>query len=106
MRDHGREAQRLAGHLTLEDFSRNRVLSLAITRLLEIIGESATRVSLPTRERFPEIPWRSVTGMRNRLIHGYDSVDLAIVWQVVTGDIPDLLIVLDAAVAKMEHDNS
>jgi uncharacterized protein with HEPN domain len=74
------------------------VIQLAVVRLLEIIGEAATRTTEAIREEHPAIPWRQISGMRNRLIHGYDSVDLDIVWSVLTGDLPDLVAQLDAIV--------
>jgi len=66
-------------------------LQLAITRLVEIVGEAATRVSLEGRAKYPVLPWTEMIGMRNRLIHGYDSVDLGIVWKTVRSDFPALL---------------
>jgi uncharacterized protein with HEPN domain len=66
-------------------------LQLALVRLIEIIGEAATRVSKETRAACPIIPWDDVIGMRNKLIHGYDSVDLDILWDTVTDDLPPLI---------------
>jgi len=53
-------------------------LQLGLVRLVEIIGEAATRVSKEGRAKCPAIPWEDVVGMRNKLIHGYDRVDLDI----------------------------
>lgn len=78
-----------------EDLDRDRKLNLSLTRLLEIVGEAANRLSVETRARFPEVPWPEIVSMRNRLIHGYDSVDLDLVWQVVQGDLPDLIAALE-----------
>jgi uncharacterized protein with HEPN domain len=66
-------------------------LNLALTRLLEIVGEAAARTSQEERSRYPAIPWMQVVGLRNRLIHGYDSVDFDILWQIVTRDLPPLI---------------
>jgi uncharacterized protein with HEPN domain len=52
------------------------------TRPLEVLGEAAGRVSATTRDAHPEIPWREITGMRRRLIHGYADVRLDLVWMV------------------------
>ena len=56
------------------------MLNLSIVRLLEIIGEAANRIDDNIRLRYNEVSWRQIISMRNRLIHGYDSVDLDVVW--------------------------
>jgi uncharacterized protein with HEPN domain len=68
----------------------------AVLHQLLILGEAAKRVSAQTRAQFPSIPWRSITGMRDVLIHDYDDVDLEQVWQTVTCDIAPLVHVLEA----------
>jgi uncharacterized protein with HEPN domain len=62
---------------------------------LEVVGEAAARVTAPTRSRLSAVPWQSIVGMRNRLIHGYDEVDLDVVWEVVEKDLPPLIEALD-----------
>ena len=66
----------------------------AVIRKLEVIGEAAGRVSKSFRDAYPEIAWREMTGLRNRLIHGYDDVRLDIVWRVTTTGLPDLIAAL------------
>ena len=66
----------------------------AIIRKLEVIGEAGSRVSKYFCSAHPEIPWREITGLRHRLIHGYDDVRLDIVWRVATEKLPELLTVL------------
>ena len=63
----------------------------SVVRRLEIIGEAAGRISPKFRARHPEIPWHDMVGMRNRLIHGYDDIDLEIVWNTVRQRLPELL---------------
>jgi uncharacterized protein with HEPN domain len=58
--------------------------------LLEIIGEAAVRTSAGCRARHPAVPWGAMIGLRNRLIHGYDSIDLDILWEVLTRDLPQV----------------
>ena len=91
MLDHAREAVELARGKTRADLDADRLLQLALTRLVEIIGEAASRVSTAVQERHPELPWREAIGARNRLIHGYDFVDLDILWEIVANDLPLLV---------------
>lgn len=69
------------------DLDADRLLSLALVRLLEIVGEAAGRVSPPAQQQHAQIPWAQIVGLRNRLIHGYDAVDLDIVWDIVQLDL-------------------
>jgi uncharacterized protein with HEPN domain len=62
----------------------------AVIRSLEVMGEAASKVPLETRAEFPEIPWKYMVGMRNKLIHEYFGIDLEIVWTVCTEEIPPL----------------
>lgn len=68
----------------------DRVFFLATLKLVEIVGEAATRISEPLQAAHPEIPWREIIGTRNHLIHGYDAVDYSILWDIVTGDFAPL----------------
>ena len=74
-----------------EDLGQERMLELSLIRLVEVIGEAAARVSPEGQAKCPGIPWREVIGMRNRLIHGYDSVDLSVLWYTVEQDLPPLI---------------
>ena len=60
----------------------------AVTHALEIVGEAAKRIPEPVRARYPAVPWRLMAGMRDRLIHGYDTVDLDVLWKTITEDLP------------------
>ena len=94
MLDHAREAVALTQGKTRADLDAERLLELALTRLLEIIGEAAARVSPAGQERYAQIPWPEIIGMRNRLVHGYDAVDLDILWDIVQLDLPPLIAAL------------
>ena len=91
MLDHAKEACEMAAGFKRADLNTNRMLQLALTRLVEIIGEAASRVSKETRGRFPQIPWSEIVGMRHRLVHGYDVVDLDLLWNTVKVDLPPLI---------------
>ena len=75
MLSHAREAVDLLGDSSREDLARGRVMQLALTRLVEIVGEAANRVSSAAQQKHPEVPWSQIVGMRNRLVHGYDVID-------------------------------
>lgn len=91
MLDHAREAVSLTQGKTGADLDRDRLLNLALVRLCEIIGEAASKVPPEARQRHADVPWRQVTAVWNRLIHGYDSVDFDILWMILTGDLPSLI---------------
>ena len=72
---------------------------LAAERAVELIGEAVTRLPSELRERHPQIPWREIIGMHNRLTHGYDGVDCDIVWDVLHVRAADLVASLPAILA-------
>lgn len=100
MRAHAREAIALLNSGSLEDLSGNRVQQLALTRLIEIIGEAAYRVTPEMKEQRPDIPWGKITGMRNKVIHGYDVLDIRVLHNTITQDLPDLVASLDDILDK------
>jgi uncharacterized protein with HEPN domain len=73
------------------DLDLDRMLTLSLVKELEIIGEAATRISEETQNKYTDIPWAEIIGMRNRLIHTYFDINLDIVWETVTQDLPPLL---------------
>lgn len=72
---------------------------LAVVKSIEVIGEASTKVSIPTQARVPALDWKGIRLMRNRLIHGYDTIDIARVWDAVEIDIPPLVAALDRALS-------
>jgi uncharacterized protein with HEPN domain len=88
---HAQEAVTIAEGRTRNDLDLDRLLNLALTRLVEIIGEAANRVPENVQVRYPQLPWLEMIGARNRLIHGYDSVDFDILWAIITDDLPGLI---------------
>ncbi len=90
MRDHIEESMALAQGRARTDLDADRMFSLALLKLVEIVGEAASRISETTQLAHPEIPWREITGTRHHLVHGYDAVDYDILWNIVTLDFPPL----------------
>lgn len=95
MLQYAREARALAAGRTTDDFRRDRTLQLALTYLVQIVGEAASKMSSSTREALPELPWDAMAGMRNRIVHDYANVSYQIVWNVVQNR-------LDALIAALE----
>ena len=91
MLDHAIEAMSIIQGKKRSDLNNDRMMELALVRLVEIIGEAAARVGTESRENYPSIPWLQIVGMRNRLIHGYDAVDLDVLWDTITDDLPPLI---------------
>ncbi len=95
MLTHAREAVSLSRGRSRADLDDDRLLNLALVRLLEIVGEAANRVPKEVQSFYPDIPWPQLVSLRNRLIHGYDAVDFGILWQIVTVDLPPLVVLLE-----------
>lgn len=75
---------------TSDDFRQTRLLQDGVVRRLEIIGEAARYLPDSLHQAYPEVPWRQMVGMRNRMIHEYFNVDLTVVWEVTQNDISTL----------------
>ena len=100
MLEAAQKAMTLVKGKTRADLDSNELLPLALVRLLEVLGEAARAVSDRARQGMPQIPWKELAGTRNRLIHGYFDVDLDIVWNIVTIDLPPLIATLERLVAE------
>ena len=99
MLEAAREAVGFAGSRTRSDLD-DHMLSFAIVHAIEIIGEAASRVSPEGRAACPNLPWASIIGMRNRLIHAYYDIDLDRIWETITDDLPPLIVELQAILSE------
>lgn len=95
MIDAGREAIGFTAGRCREDLNVNRMLVLSLVKSVEIMGEAAGKVSEQLRCDYPDLPWRELVTMRNRLIHGYFDINLDIVWQTVATELPPLVAMLE-----------
>ena len=97
MLDYARKATAAARSHTREDLERDDLLEVGLERFIEVVGEAAAKVSDATRRSLQGVPWREIIGMRNRLVHGYASVDHDIIWTVAADDLPALVAELEKA---------
>ena len=91
MLDSAREALSFIKGKSKNDLSEDRMLLLALIKELEIIGEAASKISTQYKDLHQEIPWDTIVRARNRLIHGYFSIDINIVWETVSSSLPELV---------------
>jgi uncharacterized protein with HEPN domain len=96
------KAELLLEGVTYSQFESDFKINFAVVRALEIIGEAAKRLLEALRQKYSDIPWKGMAGMRDRIIHGYDDVDLQIVWDVVRRDIPQLKPKIEALLKDYE----
>lgn len=96
------EAVELAAAGSQERLDRDLGYRRHAERVAELIGEAATRLPDDLRERWPEIPWRQVIGLRNWLIHGYDGIDTEILWDVLGSRTAELVTQLDEMISGEE----
>ena len=82
-----------------DHLDQDRMLFHALVRAIEIIGEAASKVSPEACAATPQVPWRDIVSMRNRLIHGYSTIDPEAVWKTATEDLPTLLPLLRALIS-------
>lgn len=99
MLEAARRVARFCVGMTRETLEADEMRLLAVLKSIEIVGEASTKVSDPTKLGILSIDWVGVRRMRNRMIHGYDSIDPARVWDAVELDVPGLIAGLEAALA-------
>lgn len=97
MVDAARMAQRFIAGRARADLDTDDMLSHALARALEVVGEAASRVSPAGRAAVPGVPWAAIVGMRNRIVHAYFDIDLDVIWKTVTDELPGLIVPVQAA---------
>ena len=100
MLDNALKARELATNIKESDLDTDWIRTYALVRALEVIGEAAGHIPVEEQKQHTDIPWSQIVGLRNRLIHGYDSVDLSILWRIIQDDLPLLVTALESIVGK------
>jgi len=96
-----KDIERFIKDLKYEDFVKDYKLQLALFRLIEIIGEASIKISAPLKDKYSEIPWIDIKGLRNRLVHDYFNIRIDIIWDALNTDIPKL----KSQIKKILEDN-
>jgi uncharacterized protein with HEPN domain len=94
-----RRARLYVADIDYDAFMQDIKAQDAVVRTLEVIGEATKRLSADLRERHPEVPWKNMAGLRDKLIHEYFGVNFDVVWQVVTGELPGLALQVEQILA-------
>ena len=89
-------------NINIKDFKSKQIIQDAVIRRIAVIGEAVKNVSMDFRERYLEISWQKIAGMRDKLIHGYFNVDVHRVWIVIIKDIPILKMKIEELLIKEE----
>jgi len=101
---HMADAESFVEGMTLKRFERDKKTLYAVLRAIEVIGEATKRIPDDIRRRYPQIPWRQMAGMRDKVIHDYLSVDVETVWITVKERIPQLRPLLERICDELEEE--
>ncbi len=95
MLSYARRAYEKAAAVTRDQFKADEDLQIIVTHLIQVVGEASLNVSAATRDAHPEIPWARIRGMRHRIVHDYITINVKVVWDTVTNDLPPLIAALE-----------
>lgn len=98
-----RRVQAYTAGMTFEAFLLDTKTQDAVVRDLEIIGEAARRLSDEVHKRYPTVPWKSMAGMRDRLIHHYFGISLDVVWEIVSVELGEVAVQLERALRELKE---
>ena len=101
--DAARKAGEFSAGLSFEDFEADEKTVYAVVRALEIVGEASKQLPPGIRERAPDVPWRSMTGMRDKLIHAYSGIDLKVVWRTIHDELPGAVAEIQALLRDLDE---
>jgi uncharacterized protein with HEPN domain len=100
--EYARRSQEICAGKTLQGLLSDWQATLALERALEILGEAVKRLPEELRNRYPQVEWKAVAGMRDRLSHGYDAIDHAILWRAVHEQLPALIVTVECMLREQD----
>jgi uncharacterized protein with HEPN domain len=100
------KAEQFVAGLDFEQFVANEEKGLAVLHALQIIGEAAARLPSSIKQRYPEVPWADIVGMRNLIVHGYYLMDMEVVWKTVHQDLPPLRDAMAESQQQLDQDQT
>jgi uncharacterized protein with HEPN domain len=95
--------ERYINSLTYETFEKNDLVVDAVIRNIEIIGEASKNIPENVRGEYPKIPWKRIVGLRNIAIHEYFGVDLTIIWEIITKNLPETRSKIELMLESLEE---
>ena len=96
MLENAQRAIQFTNGMDYKSFAKDDKTVYAVIRAVEIIGEAAANIPGEVRSKYPNVPWREVRGMRNKLVHHYFGINVEVVWQTIHEDLPMLIEVLQS----------
>jgi uncharacterized protein with HEPN domain len=89
-------------YLSFEEFSTKIEIFLSAVKLIEIIGEAVKNIPDEVRVNYPNIPWKNIAGMRDKLVHEYWAIDEKVVWKVIQNNLPQLKRIIISIIEKLQ----
>ncbi len=102
MLDAARDVISFTQNKTRSSLDTDKMLGFSLVRCIEIIGEAASKITKQSYDEFPQIPWKKIINMRNRIIHAYYDINLDVVWSTITEDLPPLIVELEKIISTEE----